>query len=280
MNQSDIEQMIKLADKIKDKIDQLDLTKASSASLKKFIDEVEVLQQSITQVKNPIVKMIGVMIGKIKSDHLQPAYEAAQNRETDSVSHFHASDITKTITEFEQEMDVLKNKKNPVYGDAQRVVELGEQLAGFFEENPDSEYSVSIAKLFKENKFAALQKMYRKEIQPVRSFSNGKFDLFEENFIEKCQEYFEDLALNVSKKSKKYLQEAAQVMKGLPEDFNGVRAENTREKDFLDNLPGQTTLLSKIIERELKIKQAAKKTVQKKSAKKTSATATKNIPKI
>lgn len=260
-----LEQVIELAEKLEAKVDSLDLDNTSSAEIKKFIGEIDELQESLKSIKNPVVKMIGVLMDKIKSDHLQSAYESAQARELNPAQTT-ADDIAKMLEDFKREMAVLKNKKNPVYGDAQTVVELGEKLAAFADENLKDPLSRSIAQAFKDNKFSALHKMYREEVKVVRNFANGKFDLFEDNFIGNCQEYFEDLALNVSKKSKKYLTEAAQVMKGLPEDFKGLKAENDQEKDFIDNLPGQTTLLLKIIERELKIKNAAKTPVTKKSA--------------
>lgn len=265
--EQNLEQVIELAEKLEAKVDALDLEKTSSADIKKFMDEIDKLQESLKSIKNPVVKMIGVLMDQIKSDHLQSAYEAAQAREVNPVQAT-VGDIAKMLEDFKREMAVLKNKKNPVYGDAQTVVELGERLAGFADENLQDPLSRSIAQAFKDNKFAALRKTYREEVKPVRTFANGKFDLFEDDFIVKCQEYFEDLALNVSKKSKKYLAEAAQVMKGLPEDFKGLKAENDQEKDFIDNLPGQTTLLLKIIERELKIKDAAKTPVTKKAVKK------------
>lgn len=181
-------------------------------------------------------------------------------------------EIEQTIEEYSTKMQELSSTKLNAerLDDVEKVIGLGNELEKYANAHP-SRIGNLIKDVLTKSNFEGLKKAFENE--GSRKFTNGKFDLFEDGFITKCQKYFEDLAVNASKKSKKYLQEAAQVMKGLPEDFKGLRAENPEEKEFIENLPGQTVLLSKIIERELKLKD---KVVVKKAAKTEDAPAKKS----
>lgn len=175
-------------------------------------------------------------------------------------------ELQENIKQFETKMNELKAKRaasTSTLQDFQEVIQLGDLLKEYADAHP-SRIGTMIIEMLEKSAYHDLKKAYT-ETSAQKTFINGKFDLFEEGFVGKCQEYFEDLAVNSAKKSKKFLQEAAQVMKGLPEDFKGLKAESAEEKEFIDNLPGQTTLLSKIIERELKLKEkaAVKKAPQK-----------------
>lgn len=176
-------------------------------------------------------------------------------------------EMQEDIDAFDAKMTALRaNRETSTWTleDVQEVIELGDRLQEYADAHP-SRIGTITTKLLEDSGFNDLKKAYTENGTTQKTFVNGKFDLFEEGFVGTCQEYFEDLAVNSSKKSKKYLQEAAQVMKGLPEDFRGLKAESAEEKEFIDNLPGQTALLAKIIERELKLKEKA---AVKKSAKK------------
>ena len=181
-------------------------------------------------------------------------------------------EIEQTIEEYSTKMQELSSTKLNAeqLEEVKTVMGLGNELQEYANAHP-SRISNLIKDVLSKSNFEGLKKAFEQE--GARKFTNGKFDLFEDGFITQCQKYFEDLAVNASKKSKKYLQEAAQVMKGLPEDFKGLRAETSEEKEFIENLPGQTVLLSKIIERELKLKDKA---VVKKAAKNEDAPAKKN----
>jgi hypothetical protein len=178
--------------------------------------------------------------------------------------------LQEELKQFETKMSVLRAKhKNSTWTtqDVQEVFNLGDRLKEYADGHP-SRIGTMITELLESSGFNNLKNAYT-EISSQKSFVNGKFDLFEDGVTAKCQNYFEDLAVNYAKKSKKYLQEAAQVMKGLPEDFKNLKAESAEEKEFIDNLPGQTTLLAKIIERELKLREkvAVKKAQQKETKK-------------
>lgn len=175
-----------------------------------------------------------------------------QDLKSKGVKNLSATDIEKLLTSVTHLKDGIKNAPQDIKDLVQSV--LGQLSLDKWEERR--------AELLKSATASTAAP------SPKRVFVNGKFDVFEEGFIEQCQEYFEDIAVNASKKSKKFLQEALQVMNGLPEDFKGLTAENTLEKEFISNLPGQTKLLTKIIERELKNKEtlSAKKTAPKKAA--------------
>lgn len=176
-------------------------------------------------------------------------------------------EMQEDIDAFDAKMTALRaNRETSTWTleDVQEVIKLGDRLQEYADAHP-SRIGTITTKLLEDSGFNDLKKAYTENGTTQKTFVNGKFDLFEEGFVGTCQEYFEDLAVNSSKKSKKYLQEAAQVMKGLPEDFRGLKAESAEEKEFIDNLPGQTALLAKIIERELKLKEKA---AVKKSAKK------------
>lgn len=181
-------------------------------------------------------------------------------------------EIEQMIEEYSTKMQELSSTKLNAeqLEEVKTVMGLGNELQEYANAHP-SRISNLIKDVLSKSNFEGLKKAFEQE--GARKFTNGKFDLFEDGFITQCQKYFEDLAVNASKKSKKYLQEAAQVMKGLPEDFKGLRAETSEEKEFIENLPGQTVLLSKIIERELKLKDKA---VVKKAAKNEDAPAKKN----
>lgn len=175
-------------------------------------------------------------------------------------------ELQENIKNFETKMNELKAKRatsTSTLQDFQEVIQLGDRLQEYADAHP-SRIATITHELLEKSGYNDLKKAYT-ESSAQKTFVNGKFDLFEDGFVGTCQKYFEDLAVNSSKKSKKYLQEAAQVMKGLPEDFRGLKAESAEEKEFIDNLPGQTALLAKIIERELKLKEkaAVKKAPQK-----------------
>lgn len=177
--------------------------------------------------------------------------------------------LQEDLKQFETKVNELKAKRatsTSTLQDFQEVIQLGDQLKEYADTHP-SRIATMTHELLENSGYNDLKKAYA-ESSTQKTFVNGKFDLFEEGFVGTCQKYFEDLAVNYSKKSKKYLQEAAQVMKGLPEDFKGLKAESAEEKEFIDNLPGQTTLLAKIIDRELKLREkAAVKKAQQKETK-------------
>ena len=167
-------------------------------------------------------------------------------------------ELQEEIKQFETKMNELKAKRETstsTLQDFQEVIQLGDLLKEYADAHP-SRIGTMIIEMLEKSAYNDLKKAYT-ETSTQKTFVNGKFDLFEEDFVGKCQEYFEDLAVNYAKKSKKYLQEAAQVMKGLPEDFKDLTAQNSQEQEFIDNLPGQTKLLSKIIDRELRLKSKA-----------------------
>ena len=175
-------------------------------------------------------------------------------------------ELQENIKNFETKMNELKAKRatsTSTLQDFQEVIQLGDLLKEYADAHP-SRIATITHELLEKSGYNDLKKAYT-ESSVQKTFVNGKFDLFEDGFVGTCQKYFVDLAVNSSKKRKKYLQEAAQVMKGLPEDFRGLKAESAEEKEFIDNLPGQTALLAKIIERELKLKEkaAVKKAPQK-----------------
>lgn len=164
-------------------------------------------------------------------------------------------ELQEEIKQFETKMNELKAKRETstsTLQDFQEVIQLGDLLKEYADAHP-SRIGTMIIEMLEKSAYNDLKKAYT-ETSTQKTFVNGKFDLFEDGFVGKCQEYFEDLAVNYAKKSKKYLQEAAQVMKGLPEDFKDLTAQNSQEQEFIDNLPGQTKLLSKIIDRELRLK--------------------------
>lgn len=177
--------------------------------------------------------------------------------------------LQEDLKQFETKVNELKAKRatsTSTLQDFQEVIQLGDQLKEYADTHP-SRIATMTHELLEKSGYNDLKKAYA-ESSPQKTFVNGKFDLFEDGFVSTCQKYFEDLAVNYSKKSKKYLQEAAQVMKGLPEDFKGLKAESAEEKEFINNLPGQTTLLAKIIDRELKVREkAAVKKAQQKETK-------------
>lgn len=194
-------------------------------------------------------------------DQLGVVQNVMQDLTTKGVKNLSATDIEKLLTSVALLKDGVKNGPQDIKDLVQSVLEMLSL----------DKWEERHAQLLK-NAPAAPSEVAPTASSPKRVFVNGKFDVFEKGFIEQCQEYFEDIAVNVSKKSKKFLQEALQVMNGLPEDFKGLTAENSLEKEFISNLPGQTKLLIKIIERELKNKEtlSVKKTAPKKAtAKKT-----------
>lgn len=185
-------------------------------------------------------------------------------------------ELQENIKNFETKVNELKAKRatsTSTLQDFQEVIELGDLLKEYADAHP-SRIATITHELLEKSGYNDLKKAYT-ENSTQKTFVNGKFDLFEEGFVGKCQKYFEDLAVNSSKKSKKHLQEAAQVMKGLPEDFKGLKAESAEEKEFIENLPGQTMLLSKIIDRELKLREKA----SAKAKKEKSAAPTKSVEK-